>query len=502
MKLIDILSGNLTRTENDALTYVTTGDAVLDFFYHAAPKRGKNDEVVSLFARAYNENPLLSLQALFYLRDVRGSGQGERSSFRIILSWLADNDPIAFFAIISAVPEYGRWDDIIPFISYPGVNISETVIGYVERQLNADIAAYVKNQPISLLAKWLPSENTSSKATCALAKVLRKQLGYSAKEYRRTLSELRKYLRVVERDMSANNWSNVDYSAIPSKAALIYRNAFKKHDGERYSSFLNAVLSGKAKINSSTLYPYDLVKPYLSERYWDRLNESDATIEAQWMNLPNFSDTDGNAIVVADVSGSMFTSDRVRPIDIAVSLALYIAERNTGPYKDKFINFSTKPHFVTLKGDTLYDRINSIDMTDWAGSTNIQGVFDLILNAALAANLPTNQMVKRIFIISDMEFNQSITGMTNYDEMKYRFELAGYDIPMIVFWNVASRHLQTPVTKDENGTMLVSGASGKIFESVMKSSALTPLDLMYDVLYSDRYNMLAEHIIKYLDNFR
>lgn len=464
---------NFTRTENGAVTNASTLNGVLDFYYHAPARR--NQDNTALFRKAFGENRLLAIRALFYVRDIRG-GQGERETFRQGLRELYKNFRDVFDAILSYVPVYGRWDDIIEFVDDP------KVVSLVREQLSLDLGS--EDGSVSLLAKWMPSSNTSSKITVGLAHRWMKALGWTAVQYRKNLSGLRKKINLVETIMSQNQWGDISYGQIPSRAGFIYKDAFKRHDAARYEQFLQAVQKGEAKINAGTLYPYELVLKSFSH--------VDATAEAMWKCLPNYADTDENALVVADVSGSMCSSygQTARPIDVCLSLAIYIAERNRGIFKDQFVTFSDSPKVQTLKGQTLYEKIHNLNQAEWGMSTNLQAVFDVVLSTAMKNRIPAEDMPTRIFIVSDMEFNACTSGR-NFDGIRRKYEAAGYKLPLLVFWNVSSRNNQTPVTQDENGVYLVSGCSPSIFEKAVKAQAATPYEMMLEVLNGPRYEPIV-----------
>lgn len=454
---------NYTLTENGALTHRSTLDGVLDFYYHAPARRGQDN--TKLFLKAFGEDRELALKALFYVRDVRG-GQGERETFRQGLRELHRNFPEAFDKAVTYVPTYGRWDDLLGFVD------SQAVQHMVRDQINIDLNS---GEGVSLLAKWMPSINTSSKESVRLAHRWAKVLGWTPVQYRKNLSALRGKIKLVETAMSQNDWSGIQYGQIPSRAGMIYREAFKRHDANRYETFIGSVLKGEAKINAGTLYPYELMQKVKSG--------NDNTVEALWRNLPNYADTDENALVVADVSGSMYGL----PIDVCISLAIYIAERNKGLFKNKFITFSAQPEIQEIKGKTLYEKYTNLSRAAWDMNTNLQSVFNLMLKTAVDHSVTASEMPSKIFIVSDMEFDQCIEGGTNFQSIKKKYEAAGYKLPTIVFWNVQSRNDQAPVTMNEKGVYLVSGCSPSIFEKAVKAQATTPLEMMLEVLNGPRY---------------
>jgi hypothetical protein len=465
---------NYTRTENGALTHQSTLDGVLDFYYHAPARRGQDN--TALFLKAFGEDRLTAIRCLFYIRDIRG-GQGERETFRQGLRELYKNFREVFDHILSYVPVYGRWDDIVEYVS------DQKVVSVIHEQLNLDLGS---EEGVSLLAKWMPSINTSSKETVALAHRWVKALGWTPVQYRKNLSTLRGHIKLVETAMSQNQWDSISYGQIPSRAGLLYKDAFKRHDGARYDEFLAAVVRGEEKINSGTLYPYELVAKSIGQK--------DQTAEAMWKCLPNYADTDDNALVVADVSGSMCGArgpSNIAPITVCISLAIYLAERNKGIFHNKFITFSETPAVQSLKGDTLYEKVSNLSRATWGMNTNLQSVFNVVLSTAVKAKLPASEMPTKIFIISDMEFDSCVTNNTNLEVIKAKYAASGYTLPTIIFWNVDSRNDQTPVTMDEKGTYLVSGCSPSIFEKAIKAQACSPIEMCLEVLNGPRYEPIT-----------
>ncbi len=459
-------------TANGALSNVSSLDKVLDFYYHAAASRGQDNS--ELFASAWREDPKLAVKAAFYTRDVRG-GQGERETFRQVLRWLYTNDTETFNHIVSLVPIYGRWDDILEFVDNP------VVVNLVRSTLWNDSDS---DHP-SLLAKWMPSENSSSKESRKLAHAWMRILGLTPRRYRTMLVSLRKKIILVESLMSAKAFDKIDYERVPSNASKLYRKAFSKRDAERYVAYLEAVKKGDKKINAGTLYPYEIVGKYLNG------SDKDDTLEALWNALPDYVEgSTVNATVMADVSGSM----RGRPMEVSISLAMYFAERSNGPFKNHFMTFSHSPKLQRLIGKTVYDRVQELSQADWEMNTNIQAAFDLIFATATKNKVPAKDMLTHLFIVSDMQFDSHYVNgnMTNFDVIKAKYASHGYDMPILVFWNVNSFNKETPVTKNDKGVFLVSGASPSIFKSALNTRATTPYELMLDVLNSDRYAAIDE----------
>lgn len=470
---------SMTFTENGALTHATSGSALLDLFAMGGALRNRSDkEVDSLFRKAFKEDALNATKVAFYLRDIRG-GQGERKTFRTILSTLASSNPEVVRKNLEHIVEYGRWDDLLVLLNS---ELEIVVLDFMKNKFFEDKALCNEGKSFSLLAKWLPSENASSQTTKAYAKKIRKYFGMSSKEYRKSLSVMRKALDIVERKASSGKWEDINYSIVPSKAALMYRGAFYKHDATRYANFVNAVKEGVAKINTATIYPYEIVSKILYNR------ARDEALMALWDNLPNYAGDDKNALVVADVSGSMTGL----PMAMSISLAIYFAERNKGIFKNCFMTFSTRPAIVELKGKNLVEKIHNVSKAHWSMSTNLQATFDVILNAAVKGAISESDMPSTLYIISDMEFDACVENgkKTNFDAIKEKYDAAGYHMPTLVFWNVNSRNNNLPVRYNENGVALVSGNSPSVFKMSVTGN-LDPYAFMMNTIGSERYNRIA-----------
>ena len=477
MTLLDNIKNeqNLTLTENGALALNSTSNALVDLFSVSGAMRKRGDrEIATMFGKAMIEDKLVATKMAFYTRDVRG-GLGERRTGRLMFKYLADVYPDIFNKNLKYIAEYGRWDDLV-YLLY---DAPEKIVALISKQLKQDIENKNKMEPISLLAKWLPSVNTSNRETVQKGRFLAKKLGMSEKQYRKTLTNLRNYLRVVETDMSAKRFSDIDYPSVPSKAMNNYRNAFKRNDEERFAEFLNKVEKGEEKINSSVLYPYDIV-----EKYMFKSSTEDKVLEEQWKALPDYVEGENNFLVMADVSGSMYG----RPMATSVGLAMYFAERNKGPFANTFMTFSVRPELVTIEGETLLERIRYVASSDWMMNTNLEAAFNLVLKTAVKYNTPKEEMPSSIVVITDMEFDACADkNWLFYDTMKQRFENSGYQIPNIVFWNVNSRHNTYHASFDREGVQLASGQSPIVFESLTKGVNLTPYDYMLSVLNTERY---------------
>lgn len=475
-------TANRTYTENGAVTLRTSGADTLDLFATiGALRSAQDDEIIRRFVKAWAEDRDLAMKILFYGRDIRG-GIGERRVFRVILRWLADNEPETVRKNLSFIPEYGRWDDLLVLL---GTECEKDALELIRQQLITDLEALEKDEPVSLLAKWLPSVNASNAKTREQAKVVSAYIGMNAAQYRKMLSALREKIRIIENNLREKDYS-FDYSQQPSKAMFKYRKAFIRNDNERYKDFLGKVSKGEAVLHTGSLMPYELVR----QAFRIPKGEERQSLDVTWNALENF--TDGrNALAVVDVSGSMTWGGDPRPIDVAISLGLYFAERNEGPFRNYFITFSEEPTLLEVKGIDLVDKVRYINSCTWSMNTDVQKVFELILQTAVSNHMKQEDLPETVYIISDMEFDACCHGasMTNFEYAKKLYENYGYRLPSLVFWNVQSRNQQQPVKMDERGVALISGASARIFQMAM-SNDLDPWHFMMEVIGSERYEQI------------
>lgn len=482
--LLNAMKNNVgtTLTENGALTNDKSGSKLLDFYSLGAALRTRSDaDVLRIFVAAFDENPLLALKTLFYIRDARG-GQGERKTVRTCLKWLAQNDASTFIKNIPNIVKFGRYDDLFVAFDTPS---EVDVLSATKNQLATDLDTPV-GSPISLCAKWMPSANTSSVATRKLAHRFIKAFKITPKKYRKTLTELRARLNVVETTMSNQDWAEIKYENVPSKANLNYKKAFSKHDSVRYTKFIADVKSGKTKMNAGTLYPYEIVRSISNGSMPDGTEKD--SLDALWNSLPDYLKTNPhNGLVLPDVSGSMMGL----PLQVSVSLAIYFAQRSKGFFANHFLEFSSDAVLRRIVSKSIVDAWNEVSLsTTWCGSTNLQSAFDAILNAAVKNKVPQSELPSVLYIISDMGFDEACTnnGKTNFEVIKQKYREAGYTMPVICFWNVNARNDQSPVTKDEAGTTLVSGCSPSIFSQVISGANVTPYEFMLETINKPRYD--------------
>lgn len=503
--------GTETRTLNNAKTYSSTLSKCLDLFALGGSARHWSDNHIDvLFEEAYKEDPVLAVKIALYIRDVRG-GQGERATGRKLLTIISNKELDPYIKkVIPYVSEIGRWDDLVyVFHNTKNKEIKAEIANFIKNKLVEDLGA--KNP--SLLGKWLPSIN-AGKTARAQALDLTQHIGISLSNYRKMLSKLRKKIDIIETKVTSNQFSSIDYEKIPSQAMLRYSSIFKRKDWKRFSEFTEAVKKGTSKVNTQTLYPHQIVNNMFDGLYKtnskynaflpitkEEIEEAKAQVEfldTLWDNLPDFVN-DSKAMVVADTSGSMFGSDA---IGVSLGLAIYFAERNNGPFKDKFITFSGDPEFQILKGNTLSQKMSSFDMNKWAMNTNLEKTFDLILDTAIEHSVPQEDMPETLYIISDMEFDESAyiikhtygdkgdfkeKEATTYEAIRERYKDAGYEMPVLVFWNAYAYKKTLPARENEQGVVLISGQSPAVFSMVMERS--TPLEFMIKLL-EPRYSFV------------
>ena len=468
---------NKAFTENGDIAYKSTGSAYLDYFSLIGGMRYNLNDASKLFMKSYFEDPLLTIKILFYIRDIK-AGLGERNIFRIAINTLSNMYPEVAKQIIQFIPKYGRFDDVLACLGTP---IEDNVIEMISKQLEEDIKNKEEEKPISLLAKWLPSINTSSQETRYLAKKVAKGLGYTYEEYRKILSSLRKNL-IVENNLREKDYT-FNYNVVPGGAMMKYRKAFIRNDQEKYSQYLNLLKSGNAKINTKNLYPYEIIRA-LDNRISNCERE---TLDLMWKNFDR-SEISSKTIVVRDGSGSMYDNYPVRAIDVSTSIAILFAEQLTGEFKNKFITFSSHPEIVEIKGGTILEKYRFISYYDDWTNTNIKAVYDLILDVYKHPNFKKEDALERIVIISDMQFDcLPNTSSSTFEYFKTQFNEIGFVMPEVVFWNVRARDIQFP-TLNENNVKLVGGASARIIEDIIKNTNTTPYEFMIECL--EKYSFI------------
>lgn len=496
---------NVDYAGNGARGYATTGTSLLDFSFAISTYRGKNETIIyEDFKKAFLETPEYALKYLFYARDIR-FGVGERKVFVSILKGLATEYPEILKPLIALIPEYGTWKDILVLLDTP---LKYEVANIIRAQINKDYEDMHNNKPISLCAKWLPSR-TTSKNTRRRFYQLVGLLEISEKLYRQTLSQLRAYLKVVEVDMCANNWGNIDYNKVPSKANLIYKNAFEKHDSERRLAWLKDLKSSftiedktnsDVKINAKVAFPHEIVylyrKNYLDWSYRPSSIKEDDTLECMWKTLLEELPTNlGKTLCVVDSSGSMLTNipqSKGEVIDVSHALGIACAEKMQGGFHNRYITFGSRPKFVQFpENSSLKDKLVIASKENDCTNTNIEKVFNLILDTAKNNQMTQEDLPDNVLMISDMNFDCMVSGNPNkalFTNLQKMFEEAGYKMPKLIFWNVnvGSEKGIIPCVKNELGVILMSGFSINLF-SMICNNELDPWLALKKVLDSERY---------------
>lgn len=481
---------NIAYTENGGVTRKSTESKVLDMFAVGGAYRTRSDEdVILLFKNAFEEDRLLAMKCLFYLRDIRG-GQGERRFFRTAFRWLCNEYPQIAKANLENVSEYGRWDDLIYVAE--GTQVQTAAFNIIKHQLALDIHCKTP----SLLAKWMPSQNASNVDTKRLGHVLADFLGMTSREYRKTLSTLRERINVLERLMSANRWDEIEFDKIPSKAGLVYRNAFARRDilAKKYEAFAK---SKDTKVNADALYPYEVVEKAIAKSYLSLDSTERAMINKYWSCLPDYLNGQNCSMMcVVDTSGSMHGT----PIDIAIGLGMYCAERIGGPFKNHYISFSSRPQLISIEGIDFVDKVKRIYKTNLCDNTDLEAVFNLLLATAKKSGVRKEDIPKHVVVISDMEIDAGTNNWysgygrwtkegtsTEMERIRKRWAAEGYKLPHLIYWNVDARN--NNILDSCPNVTFVSGASPTIFKSILTGK--TAWDLMIDVLCSKRYSKVT-----------
>lgn len=485
-------SANVKRTENGAISLKSTMDGIMDLFALGAAYRSRSDEdIILLFEKAWCEDPTYALKCLFYIRDCRG-GQGERRFFRVVTRYMARNHTDAMRRNLQYIPLFGRWDDLYVFIGTP---LEKDAFSIIKHQLALDVDCKTP----SLLAKWLKSENTSSSNSRRLGTITRQYLTMTSREYRKTLSVLRERIKVLERLMSQNRWDEIEFDKLPSKAGIVYRNAFARHDltRERYEKFAKDTTT---KVNAGTLNPCDVVAKALCERWHDLESPTRLMVNKYWDNLTDyFHNAIFDGVAVVDTSGSMTWggSGSIQPIHVAIALGMYCAEKCNpkSPWYGHYITFSRQARLVPIEGADFVDKVHRIESANLCENTNIESVFDLLLKQAIYNRIPNSEMPKNVIIISDMEFDQARGAWnrplndtnTLMEGIMKNWKAHGYTAPHLVFWNVNARNDNIPM-RDNGNVTFISGYSATLFESLMTGK--TGWDLVKEKLDSERYSVI------------
>lgn len=480
---------NIALTNNGAITNISSGSGLVDFFANFATHRNASEnDILQLFLRAFNENRTNALRLLFYSRSPR-NGQGEKRVFQTIMKYLAVSYPEWVLQNLDKIIEFGYWKDLYVFhglkentaFAQPYTELWDDIVGFwVRAILNGDLLA----------AKYAPTETHSKKGnksknqfiTDFVVALYGNNSNFSKKRYRKLIGSMRANARIVERLMSLGQWSDIHYESVPSQAHKNYNKAFAKRDAERYAQYLKEVSKGTKTIKTGTLNPVELVKKY------DVEHDINQTYELMWSNLQNyFAETTRSIVPVLDCSGSMLSSSfGIAPKYAAQGLGIYCMQRNSNNvFRNKYITFSENTRWHTLKSNTLYDAINEIERNSEVANTNIQKVFDLVLQIAQQNKLNQNDLPE-LLIISDMQFDEADNNTeTNYQAAQRKYKIAGYELPRIWFWNVDRKPSDYPVMADTPNTYLLSGYSPSIIKTILTgefTAEPTPYELMMNVV--------------------
>ena len=535
--LKDEFGFDLTETENGAITFKSSGSKLIDLFFKIGALRpciveNETRRLKEIIVDAFEENEDIALKILLYGRDIL-NGAGEREVPRVMTSALIShvNTKITkeniekyeskFNSLFKGFKEIGRWDDLIKiwytlstldnssFISH----LMNDIILMIQMQLSSDISNYDLGNSISLLAKWMPSENASSKTTKKIAQLLRQNLKFgsenkilTSEEYRKTLSKLRKHIKIVENNLRTKDYT-FDYSKLPSKAMAKYSRAFNRNDKERFSEYLKELAEGKTSINTKTLTPANIC--YKINNLLDRKHdeEEEQLINSQWKNmLDEFEELkDINAIVAADVSGSMHSSYGEAPLYVSVGLALFFAYKATGPLANHFIDFCGDSRIHQINPNkSIIENYNKVLRSSRDMSTNIDSVFQALLNAARKNKVEQKDLPKYVIIVSDMEFNSCCnynydTGKrenVNFNYWNQMFSEHGYTLPTLIFWNAESRNDISPATSNDNVVFLSGRSSNgfKMLNILEKYNITNQNELAFIAMLKtiERYNIYFE----------
>lgn len=458
-----------TETTNGMLAHLSTNSALVDLFSSIGASRSNSSEAINMFERAYKVDPILTAKILLWARDVR-EGAGERTIPREMLKFLENRDPELVIRLLPMLPELGRFDDLLIF--------GNQKVKKAAMSLFADAL----RSGSGLAAKWAPREKSANRKQ---AIELMQFMGLTPKQYRRLIVES---TQVVETKMCANEWFEIDFSHVPSVAHSRYKKAFTKKAPSEYSAYVSALTKGTpgVKINAGAIFPHDVIKDVL---HGNTTHEQKDVINAQWEALPNFMGDGHNALAIVDVSGSMSYPvgglTGITCMQVAISLGLYVSDKNSGPFKDLFLTFSTSPEFVHLTGD-ICSKVKQMSKAKWEMSTNLEAAFVRILRHAVENEVPAEDMPSTLLILSDMQFNACVKNSTASMMIKEKYKAAGYQVPNVVFWNLKD-YGNRPAKSSTPGVALVSGFSPTILKTVLGRNIVSPYQTMLDTVNIPRY---------------
>lgn len=490
----DFLPGNMTFTENGALCYSSSGNALVDYNAMASQMRAARSGVIhEAMRKAYVQDPVKSVKLMFQTGDVRG-GKGERNAFNCSFDWVAEKHPQVAAELLELIPEYTRWDNLVRLTVCKNRKVAERATQLVVSQLEKDKKALETGEEISLLAKWMPSLQTKKEEHKVIVRHLLKALQLQERQYRKLLSGLRGHLQVMEKVMSEKNCDSIDMEKMTAKQQLRYGAYLNRVLPEKRREYIRAVLRGEKKMNAGVLNPVEILHAYIRDIYryeedwgcpWGIAHKVDCKenedLEALWKMLPDRTGGNGSTLVIRDGSGSMyrpFGKSSTLLVEAADACAIYCAEHMRGTFHNHFLTFSSRPQLVNLDGcNTLQEKILRLRQYSDATNTDLEATFDLLLDAAVREGLSREELPKYLLILSDMEFDDAREdcsyGCRHRDKktlfavIREKWESAGYQMPTLVFWNLNGRRTLFPEVDAENGIIFLSGFSTKEMELVL-----------------------------------
>ena len=521
-------------TENGAVSLATTEDGRVDLFYKTV--RGlSEDRLRNYLDNSWTTDPLDTLKMIFFIRDIRGKGKGEKKLFHQSVKWLMDQHPEAIRLNSKHIPFYGTYKDWLEI--FLNTRYEKAMLKCFARQLQKDrnlvitvtegdtteitkkkrkgFFSYIwgssstkankgkteeSDTPptVTLAWKWAPSEGShydkgSYKGTvtklCGL-------LGINKKEYRKTATLMRAHIGVVEGLMCGKQWDEIDFSKVPSRAMHIYKKAYAKHQPDRFTEFIEGVTKGTTKMNTGTLQPHEIVGQYLKGCGSQVSGEPQPAVEAQWVSYLTDLKKKGvsfdNCVSVVDTSGSMTSGyGDVSPMKVAYSFGLLVSQLCTGAFHNKWIEFSEQSKIHQFPEGSLYQKLKTIKSI--IQNTNIQSVFETILATYSMFGVTADQQIKRIFIFTDGQFNQMTSNahLTNFQAVDVKYQAAGFKRPEMIFWNVASRTTDFPVPGDTPDTALIGGYSRDMLQLFLDGEDLSPISLVLKAVRDERYDRIT-----------
>lgn len=474
-------SNTVTTTENGAasIDQVTFGSDLVAYFFKAL-RDANLSTLRGYLENIWAESPVDCVKMIFWTRDFRGKSgcKGERKVFLDAMTWLSEEHPHIFQKLLKFVPEYGRWKDLLEIWELAPCIIAQLFID----QLRKDKVEMEAGRKVSLCAKWFPSEKCSLDRKFGIYSTVASMMAIDHRELRKDyLTPLRAKAEVVESIMP--EWEKIDYSHVPAIAMKNLRNAFIKHDEERFQEYLRSVERGEAKINTGTLYPYQMVSKYMHG------GSLDQTLEVMWKDFVSKVRAKGtlkNVVPVCDVSGSMGGL----PLEVCISLGLMLSEINTGAFANKVFTFHERPTLFTVQGETLLERVECLQRAPWGGNTNFQATVDLLLQE-LKKTGSTEQHT--IVVFSDMQFDMADRRyQTNHNAMLQKFAKAGVPFPRIVYWNLRGNTVDFPTCSWDQNVALVSGFSANTFDLFLDAPVINPYLIVRKAIDDPRYQPLEE----------